>query len=105
MDAAAVSKNAALKKAIASFTELTPAIRKALVGAIEVLDGAPLIAELEAVIEDRLRMIAPRGKATLAREQLEGWWWPRICTTLQADRPGTIPVLEVEQKLDDIRDT
>ena len=68
------------------------------------LDGTPLIADLGTSIEKRLRMIAPRGKTALAREQLEGWWWPRICLALQAEIPGTIPVLEVEQKLDDIRD-
>lgn len=104
MKAAAASGNEDLKKAIAAFTSLSPSIRKELAGAIEVLDGSPLIADLGAAIEERLRMIAPRGKTALAREQLEGWWWPRICSALQAELPGTIPVLEVEQKLDDIRD-
>ncbi|MFG1466202.1 ABC-three component system protein [Xanthobacter sp. DSM 24535] len=104
MKAAAASENEVLKKAVAAFTGLSSAIRKELVGAIEVLDGQPLIADLGAVIEERLRMIAPRGKAALAREQLEGWWWPRICAVLQAETPGTISVLAVEQKLDDIRD-
>lgn len=105
MEAAGASKNASLTKAFAAFTALTPEMRKALVTAIEIVDGAPLIADIEALIEERLRMIAPRGKAALAREQLEGWWWPRICAALQAETPDTIPVLEVEQKLDDIRDT
>jgi len=76
-----------------------------LVSAIDIIDGAALIADLEALIEERLRMIAPRNKAALAREQLEGWWWPRICRALQSERPDAIPVLEVEQKLDDIRDS
>src|SRR5690606_12856027 len=93
------------KKAVIAFTALTPAIRKELVSAIEILDGMPLIADLGTVIEDRLRMIAPRGKLALAREQLEGWWWPRICGALRAETPQAIPVLEVEQKLDDIRDS
>jgi hypothetical protein len=105
MAAGAASKNAALGKAIAAFAALTPEMRKALVAAIEIIDGVPLIADLEALIEERLRMIGPRGKPALAREQLEGWWWPRICAALQAETPGTIPVLEVEQKLDDIRDS
>ena len=100
MEAAAASENEDLKKAVAAFTELSPAIRNALMSAIEVLDGTPLIADLGAAIEERLRMIAPRGRAALAREQLEGWWWPRICDTLQAETPRTIPVLEVEQKLE-----
>ena len=105
MEAGGASKNAALAKAIAALRALTPQMRKALFAAIEIIDGAPLIADLESVIEERLRMIAPRGKVALAREQFEGWWWPRICAALQAETPGTIPVLEVEQKLDDIRDS
>ena len=105
LKAGGASKNTALAKAIAAFTVLTPEMRSALVAAIEIIDRAPLIADMESLIEERLRMIAPRGKAALAREQLEGWWWPRICAALQADTPGTIFVLEVEQKLDDIRDS
>jgi hypothetical protein len=104
MKAAAASENESLKKAVTAFNGLGSAIRRELVNAIEVLDGQPLIADLGAAIEERLRMIAPRGKTALAREQLEGWWWPRICAVLQAETPGTISVLEVEQKLDDIRD-
>ena len=105
LEAGAASQNASLAKAIAAFMVLTPEMRKALVTAIEIIDHAPLIADMESSIEERLRMMAPRGKAALAREQLEGWWWPRICTALQAETPGTISVLEVEQKLDDIRDS
>jgi hypothetical protein len=103
--AAEASQNAALTKAIAAFAALTPEMRKALLSAVEIVDGAPLIANMEALIEERLRMIAPRGKAALARLQLEGWWWPSICVALQAETPGTISVLELEQKLDDIRDS
>ena len=103
--AGGASKNKSLAKAIAAFMGLTPEMQEALVAAIEILDGALLIGDIESLIEERLRMIAPRGKAALAREQLEGWWWPRICAALQAEPPGTIPVFEVEDKLDDIRDS
>ena len=105
VEAASASKNKALTKAIAAFTALTPEMRKALVDAIEIIDGAPLIADMEALIEERLLMIAPRGKAAVAREQLEGWWWPCICAVLQAETLATIPVLDIEQKLDDIRES
>jgi hypothetical protein len=105
MAVGAASENQILGKAIAAFTGLTPEMRKALVASIEIIDSAPLIADMCALIEERLRMIAPSGKAALAREQLEGWWWPRICAALQGETPGTIPVLELEQKLDDIRDS
>lgn len=104
MAAADATSNQSLQIAIEAFKGLSPAIRHELVAAIEVLDRAALISDLGVTIEERLKMMAPRGKAALAREQLEGWWWPRICTALQAATPGTISVLEVEQKLDDIRD-
>ena len=105
VNATNASKNTALFKAFATFRSLTPEMRKSLVGAIEIIDGAPLISDIASLIEERIRMIAPRGKAPLAREQLEGWWWPRICATLQSATPVTIPVFEVEQKIDDIRDS
>ena len=105
LKAAHASQSASLRKAFSAFVGLVPALRHALLESIEILDGAPLIAELDALIEERIRMIAPRGKVTIAREQLEGWWWPRICTTLQADKTETISIIEVEEKLDDIRES
>jgi len=104
LKAAASSKNASLEKAVVEFIELSPAIRKELVASIEILDEAPHLFDLGPIIESRLKMIAPRGKAALAREQLEGWWWPRVCDTLRSEIPTTISIVEVEQKLDDIRD-
>lgn len=103
--AAAASKNAAIAKSIESFTALPAALQKELLSAVQILDGAPLIADLEAVIERQIALIAPRGKAALAREQLEGWWWPRVCTLLQSTSPGTIAVTSLEQKLDEIRES
>jgi hypothetical protein len=103
VEAARSSDNQALKEAFAAFESLAPDMRKSLLRAIEVLDQAPVLAELETSIEDRLRLIAPRGKAAIARELLEGWWWPRICRALQ-EGGGLISILELETKLDDIRD-
>ena len=105
VNAGGASKNMGLMKSIGAFNALTPDMRKALVAAIEIIDGAPLIADLASLIEERLRMIAPRGKAALAREQLEGWWWPRICKALQAETPAAVPVSEIELKLDEIRES
>lgn len=105
VSAANASRNTSIETAIAAFNALKPEMRKALIAAIEVVDGVPLIANIEKVIEERLRMIAPRGSTTLAREKLEGWWWPRVCASLQTEKPGTISVLEVEQKLDEIRES
>jgi hypothetical protein len=98
------SNNAALQSSFEEFLSLTPEMRKSLLNAIDVLDGTPDIVGLENVIEDRLKMIAPRGKTKLAREHLEGWWWPRICSALLQPDIGKISILELEARLDDIRE-
>jgi len=101
--AAQKSESQTLKEAFLSFEQLAPEMRKLLLSAVEILDQAPVLTELEVAIEDRLKLIAPRGKAAVARELVEGWWWPRICRALQ-ERGGVISILELEAKLDDVRD-
>ncbi|SDI63407.1 MULTISPECIES: ABC-three component system protein [Bradyrhizobium] len=101
--AAQKSANQTLKEAFVAFQKLAPEMRTLLLSSIEILDHAPVLTELEAAIEDRLKLIAPRGKTAIARELLEGWWWPRICKALQ-EGGGVISILELEAKLDDIRE-
>jgi hypothetical protein len=100
----ASSESNELQKAFAAFGSLAPEMQRSLLAASDVLDGFPNIVDLEAIIEDRLKMIAPRGKASAARELLEGWWWGRIAKALQEPAVGTIAVLELEARLDDIRE-
>src|SRR5262249_7583135 len=95
--------NQALKAAFTVFESLTPQMRQTLLNSIEIVDRAPVLTELQAALENCLKLIAPRGKAPAARELLEGWWWPRICRALQ-ECGGTISILELQAKLDDIRD-
>jgi hypothetical protein len=101
--AAAASSSKSLKPAFEAFKSLAPEMRQSLLSAIEVIDRVPVLADLEKEIEEKLKLIAPRGKAAAAREQLEGWWWPRICKALQAPA-SSIPIMEIEAKLDDIRE-
>jgi len=101
--AAQKSENQSLKDAFLAFQKLAPEMRTLLLSAVEILDHAPVLTELEVAIEDRLKLIAPRRKTAIARELLEGWWWPRICKALQ-EGGGVISILELEAKLDDIRD-
>jgi hypothetical protein len=98
------SKNAALKSAFDAFTDLVPEMQRSLLRAIDVVDHSPNLANVEVVIEDCLKMLAPRGKAAAAREQLEGWWYGRIAKVLMESTPGTISILEIEARLDDIRE-
>ena len=98
------SGNKALQPAHAAFLALTMKMRISLLSAVEVLDKHALITDLDHVIENDLRLVAPRGKAVMAREMLEGWWWPRICRALMKRPSEPISILEVEGKLDDIRE-
>jgi hypothetical protein len=102
--AAGKSKNQSLEEAFKAFQALAPQMRSSLLGVVEVLDRAPTLIALQTSIEERLKLIAPRGKVVDARELLEGWWWPRICHALEAGG-AVIPILEIEAKLDDIRET
>jgi hypothetical protein len=101
--AAKSSENKALVTAFAAFLSLAPEIQNSLLTAVEILDVAPTLTALEGSLEDALRIIAPRGKASAAREQLEGWWYPRIFKALEEGK-GTIPILDLEAKLDDVRE-
>jgi hypothetical protein len=101
---AEVGGNQELNAAYAAFLALGPTMRASLLSSIEILDNQPLVTDLGEAIENDLRMLAPRGQAAIVRERLEGWWWPRVCKALLGSPVETISVLEVEAKLDEIRD-
>jgi hypothetical protein len=101
---AQTSSNESLKPAFASFLKLGSAMRASLLSAVEILANQQQLPDLCGSLEEHLRLFAPRGKAAYAREMLEGWWWPRICSALVQNPPGTIAIAELETKLDDIRE-
>jgi hypothetical protein len=96
--------NEDLKAAHEAYLALGPTMRISLLSSVEILDDQPLVTDLSIAIEKELRLMAPKGQAALARERLEGWWWARICKALVANPAEPISVLEIEAKLDDIRD-
>lgn len=98
------AENRELKAAFASFLSLLPQMRASMLSAVEIIDKQPLLNDLDQVLEESLRLLASRGKAAAARELLEGWWWPRVCTALSTRPVQTIPISALETKLDDIRD-
>ena len=97
--------NEELKSAHAAFLKLIPRMRASLVSAVEVLDNQPLVTDVADQIEESLRLMAPRGQAQAAREMLEGWWWGRVCFALIQKPSEAITILEIEAKLDDIRES
>ncbi len=102
---AETSANTSLKPAFDAYLALTPRMRASLISAVQVLDGQPMIMEVGDVIEQALRMAAPRGQAGRARELLEGWWWPRIVEALIQKPVEAVSILEIETKLDEIRES
>lgn len=98
------SRNADLQAAFRAFLDLTPEMRSSLLSSVEVLDGQPTLQDLTKVIEESLRLMTPRGKVAEAREILEGWWWPQVCSKLAPDSYGRIAISELETRLDEIRD-
>lgn len=101
---AEASINQDLKKAFAAFLGLSERMRASLLSAVEILDRQPLVTDVDALLEDALRMLAPRGKARLAREMLEGWWWPIVCRAIVQSPTQVIAIADIENKLDDIRE-
>lgn len=98
------SRNRELADAVTAFMSLTPSMRKAMCDAVYVFDSAPCISDVDSLIKNQVRMIASREKMALACERLEGWWFSRICEILRNNVPSTISIIEVEQKLDEIRE-
>lgn len=84
---------------------LTPAMRASLLSAVQILDAQPQVNDVGAAIESSIRMAAPRGQTAKAREILEGWWWARIIEALLQEPVGSVSILEVETKLDEIRES
>ena len=102
---AQTSTNKVLQPAFDVFLGLSLPMRASVLSAIQILDGQPRLDDLAETIEQGLRMVAPRGKAPKARELLEGWWWGRICGALVEEPVGTVSVLDLEAKLDEIRES
>ena len=83
-EAGSASKNSALAKTIAEFKALKPEMHKVLVGTTEIIDGTPIVPDMDSLIDEQLRMTARCGSGAFACQQLEGRWWPRICAALLA---------------------
>jgi hypothetical protein len=98
------SKNKALQQAFDSFLALDPRMRASLLSAVEVLDGQATVDQLQPLLEESLRIFAPKGKALKALELLEGWWWGQICRVIVDSPTEPISIAQIETKLDEVRE-
>ncbi|MHB1638847.1 MAG: ABC-three component system protein [Candidatus Dormibacteria bacterium] len=101
--AARGSSAAATSAARLRFLALTDAQRSLFVGRIRVLDGATQIHDLDPELRKLLHLALPRGHEDVFMDRLWAWWY-RIVVRLLQRRSGTVTVLEVTEKISDLRD-
>jgi C-terminal domain 7 of the ABC-three component (ABC-3C) systems len=102
--AAAKSKNKETAGARAAYLALPEEVRLSLLRAILILDGSPNIIDVRDEIVRELYHAAPRHQIDNLVERLEGWWFGVVIRALTATVPTSIPVLAIEQRVDELRE-
>lgn len=102
--AAAKSKNKETAVARTAYLALPEEVRLSLLRAIHILDGSSNIIDVRDEIVRELYHAAPRDQIDNLVERLEGWWFGVIIRALTATVPTSIPVLAIEQRVDELRE-
>lgn len=87
-----------------AFAKLSYAAKIELIRSVTVVDTAANLNQTQIQIKDSLRMAAPQGKLDTFVQYLEGWWWERICEALLNSEKASISIIEVENKIDELRE-
>jgi hypothetical protein len=75
-----------------------------LLKAVFILDSSPNIIDVQDEIARELYHAAGRAHVRQLVERLEGWWFTLVIKALSEARPGTIPVLAIDQRVDELRE-
>lgn len=102
--AIAKSRSEANAKHYAAFSALADEAQIALLGAIQVLDRSPSLADLDAPLRHELRFVASAQSRDAALQRVEGWWWARIAQALVDPACKHISLMEVETFVDTVRE-
>jgi rhodanese-related sulfurtransferase len=102
--AAKSSENKKIIDACAAYAARPENLRLSLLRAITILDGSPNIIDVREEIEREVHHAAPRDQITKLVERLEGWWFGAVIRTLSGAAPAAIPVLAIEQRVDELRE-
>lgn len=97
------SKNVANTGSYKSFLRLPEITRKSMLKGISVLDCSANVLDVREEIGELLRFAVPRERVDLLVERLEGWWFTRVIKVLAGTRTS-IPVTEIENKIDELRE-
>jgi hypothetical protein len=104
MAAAKSSKNQKIMDDCAAYAGLAENIRLSLLRAVTILDASPNIIDVREEIERELHHAALRDQIEKLVERLEGWWFGAVIRALSADSPSAIPVMAIEQRVDELRE-
>jgi hypothetical protein len=100
---AATSASSHNRPAYQAFNNLNGYEQRLLVSAIQVLDGAPDMRELDRLITKMLKIAVPRRHLEPFQERLEGWWLRRCLSNLSAGPDQSILAEELGAELDELR--
>ena len=102
---AQTSTNASNASAYKIFLESTPAIRKALIEQVFVIDSSPSIQGLDDELTKELFWAVERKFLEAFLERLEGWWFRRsIKQLLNINQGDRIMAVEIEAQMSDLRE-
>ena len=101
---ATVSKSKGNAEAYAVYTALPELIRLSMLGAVTILDGSPSITDVRDEIVRELYHAASRDQIDHLVERLEGWWFDIVIKALSGTGPTAIPVLAIDQRVDELRE-
>jgi hypothetical protein len=102
--AAAKSRNKDHEAAYSAYVALAEPVRFSLLRAVFILDGSSNIIDVREEIARELHHAAPRDQIDNLVERLEGWWFSAVIRALTAPVPTAIPVLAIEQRVDELRE-
>jgi hypothetical protein len=101
--AATTSKSKENADAYAAYKALPDPLRRSLLKAVSVLDGSPNIIDVQDEIVREVYHAAGRDNVNSLVERLEGWWFGLVIRALSG-APNTIPVLAIDQRVDELRE-
>lgn len=102
--AATRSRNKKIADACVAFAAVPEQVRLSLLRSVSILDGSPNIIDVHEEIARELHHAAPRDHIDKLVERLEGWWFGAVIRALSAATPTAIPVLAIEQRVDELRE-
>ncbi len=103
-ETASTSSSKENKEAYSEYTLLPAESRISLLKAIAILDGSPNIVDVFEEIVQELYYSAPKEQVPHLVERLEGWWFSTIIKALSTKPVQAIPVLSIDQRVDDLRE-